>query len=214
MEINGLPLHPLVVHAAVVFGPLGALLALGYVSLPARRDRLRLPMLGLALTSATASAQKVTYDYDKATDFTKIRTYAWVHTREEVQDELNHKRIVNAVDAQLSAKGLTKVQEGGMADVLVAYGVGIDRNLEINGSSSDWGGPLYRGNRTGSARTQEVMTGTLVVAMADPETKSVIWRGVASKDLDQSASPEKRDKNLNKAVAKTLEKYPPKQSLR
>ena len=38
-----------------------------------------LPMLGLALTSATASAQKVTYDYDKATDFTKIRTYAWVH---------------------------------------------------------------------------------------------------------------------------------------
>jgi uncharacterized protein DUF4136 len=170
-----------------------------------------LPMLGLALTSATASAQKVTYDYDKATDFTKIRTYAWVHTREEVQDELNHKRIVAAVDSQLAAKGLTKVQEGGMADVLVAYGVGIDRNLEINGSSSDWGGPLYRGNRTGSARTQEVMTGTLVVAMADPETKSVIWRGVATKDLDQSASPEKRDKNLNKAVAKMLEKYPPKQ---
>src|SRR4030095_4650014 len=48
-----------------------------------------LPMLGLALGSATASAQKVTYDYDKATDFTKLRTYAWVHTREEVQDELN-----------------------------------------------------------------------------------------------------------------------------
>ena len=83
-----------------------------------------LPMLGLALASATASAQKVTYDYDKATDFTKIRTYAWVHTREEVQDELNHKRIVAAVDSQLAAKGLTKVQEGGMADVLVAYGVG------------------------------------------------------------------------------------------
>ena len=115
-----------------------------------------LPMLGLALASATASAQKVTYDYDKATDFTKIRVYAWVHTREEVQDELNHKRIVAAVDSQLAAKGLTKVQEGGMADVLVAY-------------------------------------------------------GVASKDLDQSASPEKRDKNLNKAVAKMLEKYPPKQ---
>ena len=139
------------------------------------------PMLGLALASATASAQKVTYDYDKATDFTKVRTYAWVHSREEVQDELNHKRIVAAVDSQFSAKGLTKVQEGGMADVLVAYGVGLDRNLEIEGSSSNWGGPLYRGNRTGSARTQGVVTGTLVVAMADPETKSVIWRGVASR---------------------------------
>ena len=166
------------------------------------------PMLGLALASATASAQKVTYDYDKATDFTKVRTYAWVHSREEVQDELNHKRIVAAVDSQLSAKGLTKVREGGMADVLVAYGVGLDRNLEIEGSSSNWGGPLYRGNRTGSARTQQVVTGTLVVAMADPETKSVIWRGVASKDLDENASPEKRDKNLNKAAEKMFEHYP------
>jgi hypothetical protein len=51
MEINGLPLHPLVVHAAVVFGPLGALLALAYVSLPARRDQLRWPMLGLAVVA-------------------------------------------------------------------------------------------------------------------------------------------------------------------
>ena len=51
MEINGLPLHPLVVHAAVVFGPLGALLALAYVALPARRDQLRRPMVGLAVVA-------------------------------------------------------------------------------------------------------------------------------------------------------------------
>jgi len=169
-----------------------------------------MPMLGLALASATASAQKVTYDYDKATDFSRIRTYAWVHTREEVQDEFNHKRIVSAVDSQLSAKGLTRVEEGGMADVLVAYGAGFDRSLEIKGSSSDWGGPFYRGNRTGSARTEEVVTGTLAIGMVDPETKSVVWRGVASRDLDQNASPEKRDKNINKAVAKLFEHYPPK----
>jgi hypothetical protein len=48
--------------------------------------------------------------------------------------------------------------------------------------------------------------------MADPETKSIIWRGVASKDLDANASPEKRDKGVNKAVAKMFEKYPRKQS--
>ncbi len=54
MEINGLPLHPLVVHAAVVFGPLGALLALGYVALPRWRGRLRWPTLGLALIAVGA----------------------------------------------------------------------------------------------------------------------------------------------------------------
>jgi hypothetical protein len=49
MEINGLPLHPLVVHAAVIFGPIGALTALAYAVLPRWRDRLRMPMVALAL---------------------------------------------------------------------------------------------------------------------------------------------------------------------
>ena len=46
MEINGLPLHVLIVHAAVVFGPLAALSALAYVGLPSWRDRLRWVTLG------------------------------------------------------------------------------------------------------------------------------------------------------------------------
>ena len=54
MEITGLPLHPLVVHAAVVFGPLGALLALGYAGLPRWRDRLRWPMAGLVAVATGA----------------------------------------------------------------------------------------------------------------------------------------------------------------
>jgi uncharacterized membrane protein len=40
-EINGLPLHPLLVHAAVVLAPLAVLAALGYVGLPRHRDLLR-----------------------------------------------------------------------------------------------------------------------------------------------------------------------------
>ncbi len=50
MEINGLPLHPLVVHAAVVFTPLACLAALLYL-LPNLRDRLRWPLVVLALLS-------------------------------------------------------------------------------------------------------------------------------------------------------------------
>jgi len=49
MEINGLPLHPLVVHAAVVFGPLAVLSALAYVAVPRLHDRLRWPTLVLVL---------------------------------------------------------------------------------------------------------------------------------------------------------------------
>jgi len=54
MEINGLPLHVLVVHAAVIFGPLAALCALAYVALPSWRDRLRWVTLALVLIACGA----------------------------------------------------------------------------------------------------------------------------------------------------------------
>ncbi|GAB3258593.1 DUF2231 domain-containing protein [Nocardioides dilutus] len=54
MEINGLPLHVLVVHAAVVFGPLAALCAIAYVALPSQRDRLRWMTLLLVLVATGA----------------------------------------------------------------------------------------------------------------------------------------------------------------
>jgi len=41
MEINGLPLHVLALHAAVILGPLSALVAIAYAVLPSWRDRLR-----------------------------------------------------------------------------------------------------------------------------------------------------------------------------
>jgi uncharacterized membrane protein len=53
MEFNGLPLHPLVIHVAVVFVPLAALACLGYV-VPRWRSLLRWPMLVAALVAAGA----------------------------------------------------------------------------------------------------------------------------------------------------------------
>ena len=52
MEINGLPLHPLVVHATVAVLPLTALAALGYVVSTRYRDRLRVPLQALVVVAA------------------------------------------------------------------------------------------------------------------------------------------------------------------
>jgi len=52
MELNGLPLHVLAVHAAVVLGPLAALVALAYAALPRYRDQLRWVALVAVLVAA------------------------------------------------------------------------------------------------------------------------------------------------------------------
>lgn len=54
MEINGIPLHPLVVHAAVVFTPLAALAALAYALRAKWQAYLRWPMAALGATAAAS----------------------------------------------------------------------------------------------------------------------------------------------------------------
>jgi hypothetical protein len=60
MELNGLPLHPLVVHAAVILGPVTALTAIAYAVLPRWRWLIRWPMVALAAaTVATVFVSKL-----------------------------------------------------------------------------------------------------------------------------------------------------------
>jgi hypothetical protein len=165
--------------------------------------------VGLALSAATASAQSVTYDYDKSADFSKLKTYAWT-TGTNVADQLNHKRIVSSIDAQMTAKGFTLVSRDSAPDVLVAYHARFDKNLEINGFENGFGAPRFGASRSGRATVDEVTTGTLVVDLMDPNTRSVLWSGIAAKELDAKAKPEKKDKNAAKAAEKIFANYPPK----
>jgi hypothetical protein len=45
--------------------------------------------------------------------------------------------------------------------------------------------------------------------MVDGETRNIVWRGMATKELEAKASPEKKKKNINKAAEKIFRNYPP-----
>ena len=164
--------------------------------------------LTLAMAGTVTFAQNVTYDFDRSANFSAFKRYAWVRGT-ALADQLNDKRIVNAIDAQLALKGLTQVAGNENPDVLVAYHATFDRNLQITGFSSGWGGYRFAGTRTGSARAEEITVGTLVVDVVDARTRTIVWRGKATKDIDVNAGPEKRDKNITKAAGKLFRNYPP-----
>ena len=54
MEINGLPLHALITHVAVVFGPLSALAGVLYAVVPKWRDKLRRPLVVMVVIAVGA----------------------------------------------------------------------------------------------------------------------------------------------------------------
>jgi uncharacterized protein DUF4136 len=165
-------------------------------------------VIGLAFLGAITFAQNVTYDFDRSAPFGRFKTYSWVKGT-PVRDQLNDKRIVSAIDSQLAAKGFTKTADGGTADVLVAYHASFDKNLQINGFSSGYG---YRfgAMRTGRATLDEVTVGTIAVDLVDASNKTIVWRGLASGEVDPRAKPEKRERNIEKAAAKLFKNYPPK----
>ena len=72
-----------------------------------------------------------------------------------------------------------------------------------------YGGGMSSTTTYGSTST--VYIGQLDLSFYDPATKQLIWRGVASKTLDPEAKPEKKEKNIGKAVKKLLKNVPLKQ---
>ena len=168
------------------------------------------------IVASGALGQDIRYNFSKDTDFSKLKTYKWVEIKGAQQvDSLTDKQIKDAVEAGLAQKGLTKVDDN--ADIFVGYQTAIGTEKQFTSFNSGWGyGPGWYGGgwygpsggmTTGSTST--IYTGQLVLDMYDPPDHDLIWRGVASKTLDPKAKPEKREKNLNKAVAKLLKKYPP-----
>jgi hypothetical protein len=177
--------------------------------------------IALLVMGVTATvAQDVRYDYDKDKDFSKYKSYKWVSIKGADQpDELTGKRIMAAVDAELATKGLTKT-DGETADVYIAYQTAIGTEKQFTsyntgwGYGPGWGGGWYGGGMTSTTTygsTSTVYVGQLDLSMYDPATKQLVWRGVASKTLDPKANPEKKEKNIGKAVKKLLKNYPPKQ---
>jgi Domain of unknown function (DUF4136) len=154
-------------------------------------------------------AQSVTYDFDRAANFSQYKTYAWTRGT-ELTDELNHARVVRAVDAALVAKGLSRVEPGARPDVHVAYHASFEKNLEITGSAHGWGPFGLGGDRWGSATVQPVLVGTLVVDISDARTNAIVWRSLASSDIRPTDKPESRDKKIAKATEKMFKNYPPK----
>ena len=173
-----------------------------------------------ALALGSAWAQDVRYNFDKNTDFSKFKTYKWVALKDATPvNDLVDKQIKTAVEAQLAAKGLTKV-DSDPADLYVGYQAAVGQEKQFTSYNSSWGyGPGWYGggwyggggmsSGTTTGQTTTIYVGQLSIDMYDPANKDLIWRGVVSKTIDQKAKPEKQEKNLNKALTKLFKKYPP-----
>jgi hypothetical protein len=173
-------------------------------------------ILSVLLLLASCSGLKVSYDYDKQADFTKYKTYK---IAEEVYQsnipQLDRDRIIRAVEGELQKRGFTKSET---PDVLVDFHVKLQQQQSatattIGGYGGYGGYGPYRygfspGFSTTSIDVNTYVEGTLFVNLVDTGIQKLVWQGRGTKTLDEDASAEKREANINKAVSYMFQKYP------
>ena len=186
------------------------------------------PALILALVAASVTyAQDVRTNYMPGTDFAKYHNYAWVEDVHGVPmvggrpDQILDAQVKQAIDSQMAARGFTKVEDGGKADLLLGYQLAIDQEKQINGFGDSWGGgfggwggwgPGAGSFGTFSASTSSNYIGTFVVGMYDPAVKKLVWIGAAQHAIEPSKKQEKNQQRLNKGAQKLLKDFPPGRS--
>tara|TARA_R110002033_G_scaffold171062_1_gene215495 strand:- start:18363 stop:18920 length:558 start_codon:yes stop_codon:yes gene_type:complete len=174
---------------------------------------LALPLLTLFVLSSCTSVRVLT-DYDKNANFNAYKTYAFYKTgidKAQISD-LDKKRILHAIDDEMSARGFTKSEN---PDILVSIftkereQVDIYNNYWRGGFGWGWnpyfyGGPGMYGNQV-STRTE----GSLYIDLIDAKDKQLVWQGKGVGSLYQTKKMEKKEARIKEFVSEILEAYPP-----
>jgi hypothetical protein len=188
------------------------------------QTRMRQIALGMGLILAAGCAgQQVTTDYSPATSFSHFKTFALVSSPDTpAAQQLLDQRVRNAVQAQLTTKGLTPADRQD-ADLYVGYGMVDKTHRQVYTYNDGWGwggGWGWRYWRWGVAwpmtvqrRIETYTDGTVVVNLVDAKTKQVVWEGevpdVVNLPVD---NPVRATKEVDAAVTKLFTKYPPQTS--
>lgn len=156
---------------------------------------------GILLTSC--STVRVNYDFDRATDFNNYKTYNF-HQKGIDKLELNDldkRRILSAIEAQMTLKGFTKSENPQLyINVLASSKEKI--NID-NGYYGGYWGPYWGG----SSRVYQYTSGTIIIDIVDNARNILVWQGAGS-GLDVSNLNTKAE-DIPRAVEEILAKFPP-----
>ena len=166
-------------------------------------------LLCLVMLTSCSSVRVVT-DYDTKVDFTSYKTFAFYKKgidKASVSD-LDKKRIMRAVEAELVAKGFSKSVN---PDILVSIFTKSREQVNVSdnniGIGWGWGyNPWFYG-RT-NININQYTEGTLFIDFIDKKTNELIWQGIGSGAMKMS-NIEKKEERINEFVYKIISTYPP-----
>ncbi|PRQ10005.1 DUF4136 domain-containing protein [Enhygromyxa salina] len=165
-----------------------------------------LALILMAPLSACTQQFRVETQIAEGLDFSRYQTYRWITDdlvliqpgtgEETIRNIENEKRIRAAVERELTARGLRKV-EGDDAQLLVAFTVGTHVRYQIKGGRT--GLDLVTGGPASVTR------GVLSLYVFDRAREAQVWSAWTKKDLEPGTDP---DTVIKAAVSALMTEFP------
>lgn len=154
----------------------------------------------------SCSSIYVLNDHDTGVDFSKYKTYAYFKPgidKVEISD-LDKRRILKAIDLQLSEKSMMKSE---MPDLLISINTTAKEKVYVdNMNNGFWGwNPWFWGPNFNSVSSRT--EGILYIDLIDAKTKQLVWQGKGKGGISEYMK--NRDERIGTFVEEILQNYPP-----
>jgi hypothetical protein len=161
-------------------------------------------------------------DVDRKADFNRYRTFSWGASEIKVENPLYNSDLINknikaTVENEFAKRGI--VLDRKHPDLLVSYHTYTEKKERVTSNYPYYGGfypwgfyPLgfgwgyrYPYAGYGGMQPRHYTEGTLIIDIADGNTKEVIWRGTVSGNVD---NVKKLERQIEKGIKAIMKKYP------
>ena len=171
-------------------------------------------LLALVIAFSSCSSVKVAVDYDSKVDFEKYKTFAFYKTgidKAEISD-LDKKRILRVIEAELSLLGMVKSEN---PDMLVSIFTKSREKVNVNqinnfgyGFGWGWNPWMWNGANNNNINISQYTEGTLFIDFIDKEKKELVWQGIGTGAL-KIQNREKKEERIKEFVKEIVSRFPP-----
>ncbi len=177
-----------------------------------RHRVLKLCALALvAVLGAGCSSTSFNSDFDPTVAFSGYQTWQWIEIvdpsiqLDRGMDQLVERRIKNAVQNELEAKGYNR-DISGTPDFVVNFLLSTQDKVDVRSYYTGWGYSPYGGMQ---AHARQWTEGTLIIDVIDMQKGEVAWRGWAQGALASNPTAEQITRAVNEVTAEILKRFPP-----
>jgi hypothetical protein len=163
-------------------------------------------------------------DVDRKADFNHYRTFSWGASEIKVENPLYNSDLINkniktTVENEFAKRGIVLDRKD--PDLVVSYHTYTEKKERVTNSYPYYGGygygfypwgfyPFglgwgYPYGGYGGMQPRHYTEGTLIIDIADSNTKEVIWRGTVSGNVD---NVKKLERQIEKGIKAIMKKYP------